>query len=150
MKKLIFSVSLVLLFSFGFAFQNQTAMDRSEAIRKVDGEWMKSVQSKDIVKILSFYRDDADWLLRGTPPIRGKEGIKKNWSGFFAMPDAWIQWDPTTVGVSISGDLGYSEGTYEMKYSDKQGKTLIQKGAYVAIWKKDENGVWKLAVDISN
>ena len=150
MRKVLYGVPLAVLLCFSFGFQSQTTMNVLEAIRKADGDWLKAVQSKDIAKVLSFYRDDAAWLLRDTAPIRGKEGIQSVWSGFFAMPGSWIQWEPTTANVSVSGDLGYSEGMYEMRYSDQQGKTIDQKGSYVTIWKKGADGVWKLAVDISN
>lgn len=150
MNKLLCIIPLAVLILFVYAFQSQTAMDGPEAIRKADGDWLKAVQSKDIIKVLAFYRDDAAWLLRDTTPIRGKEGIQSVWSGFFATPGSWIQWEPTTADVSVSGDLGYSEGTYEMRYSDQQGKTIDQKGSYVTIWKKGADGVCKLAVDISN
>ena len=150
MRKLLCVIPLAVLICFVCAFQSQTAMDGPEAIRKADGDWLKAVQSKDIIKVLAFYRDDAAWLLRDTTPIRGKEGIQSVWSGLFATPGSWIQWEPTTADVSVSGDLGYSEGTYEMRYSDQQGKTIDQKGSYVTIWKKNKDGAWKLAVDISN
>jgi len=142
-------LSLVLLC---LGIQSQTAMSGPEEIRKSDGDWLKAVQSKDVAKVLSFYRDDAAWLLRDTPPIKGKQGIQSVWAGFFGRPSSWIQWDPETadVSISISGDLGYSAGTYEMRYLDQEGKTVVQKGSYVTIWKKDINGVWKIAIDISN
>jgi len=148
MRRIIFAIPLSFLVCFGF--QSQTAMNAPEALRKADGDWLKAVQAKDIVKVLSFYRDDAAWLLRDAPPIRGKDGIQRTWSGFFASPGSWIQWDPKTAEGSASGDLGYTAGTYEMRFSDPQGKTIVQKGSYVAIWKTDAEGAWKLAVDISN
>jgi len=148
MKKIFFVIPLLFLLCLGI--QSQPAMKAAEAIRKADGDWLKAVQSKDLVKVLAFYRDDASWLLRDTPPIIGKESIQRTWSGFFASPGSWIQWDPKYCAVSISGDLGYSVGTYEMRYSDQQGKPVVQKGSYVTIWKKDAEGAWKLAVDISN
>jgi uncharacterized protein (TIGR02246 family) len=148
MKRVSYVISLLSLLCIG-SFSQITGK-ASEEIRKADSEWLKAVQAKDVNKVLSFYRDDAAWLLRDTPPIRGKDNIQATWSGFFGMPGSWIQWDPRTANVSTSGDLGYSEGTYEMRYSDQQGKPVVQKGSYVTIWKKDADGAWKLAVDISN
>jgi ketosteroid isomerase-like protein len=148
MRRIYFVI--LLLFPLCFGFQSQPTIEAPDAIRKADADWLRAVQSQDIVKVLSFYRDDAAWLLRDSPPIMGKEGIQRTWSGFFGMAGSWIQWDPMTADVSVSGDLGYSKGTYEMRYSDQQGKMVVQKGSYVAVWKKGADGVWKLAVDISN
>jgi ketosteroid isomerase-like protein len=148
MRKIFFVIPLIFLLFQGI--QSQPAMKGPEAIRKADGDWLKAIQSKDLVRVLAFYRDDAEWLLRDTPPIVGKKGIQTTWSGLFAMPGSWIQWDPRTADVSVSGDLGYSMGTYEMRFSDQKGKEVIQKGSYVTVWKRDVDGAWKLAVDISN
>jgi len=37
-----------------------------------------------------------------------------------------------------------------MRNPDQQGKSIVQKGSYVTIWKKEADGAWKIAVDISN
>jgi hypothetical protein len=41
--------------------------------------------------------------------------------------------------------LGYTYGNYQLKMD-----TLIEKGTYVSIWKKDENGHWKYVLDSGN
>ena len=55
-------------------------------------------------------------------------------------------WKPSFADVSISGDLGYSYGTYELR--EKTG-IVSEKGNYARVWKK-LNGVWKLVVDVAN
>ena len=47
-----------------------------------------------------------------------------------------------------SGDLAYSTGAYEMTAPDDNGKSSIDRGKYVAVWKKQADGNWKVAVDI--
>lgn len=59
-------------------------------------------------------------------------------------PNVWI-WVPEAAGVSGSGDLGYSYGTYELRDAAK----LLETGNYMRIWKK-EGGKWKIAVDLAN
>jgi ketosteroid isomerase-like protein len=55
-------------------------------------------------------------------------------------------WKPAFADVSISGDLGYSYGIYELK--DKNG-AVFEKGNYARVWKK-VNGTWKLVVDVAD
>ncbi len=55
-------------------------------------------------------------------------------------------WTPAFADVSISGDLGYSYGLYELK--DEHG-TVSEKGNYARVWKK-VNGTWKLVVDVAD
>lgn len=55
-------------------------------------------------------------------------------------------WTPSFAGVSISGDLGYTYGLYELH--DQSG-VLVEKGNYARVWKK-VLGDWKLVIDVAN
>jgi ketosteroid isomerase-like protein len=55
-------------------------------------------------------------------------------------------WTPSFADVSISGDLGYSYGLYELK--DKRGE-VSEKGNYARVWKK-VLGDWKLVIDVAD
>jgi ketosteroid isomerase-like protein len=55
-------------------------------------------------------------------------------------------WKPAFADVSISGDLGYSYGIYELR--DKNG-AVFERGNYARVWKK-VNGTWKLVVDVAD
>ena len=55
-------------------------------------------------------------------------------------------WTPSFADVSISGDLGYSYGIYELR--EKTG-AVSEKGNYARVWKK-VNGAWKLVIDVAN
>jgi ketosteroid isomerase-like protein len=55
-------------------------------------------------------------------------------------------WKPAFADVSISGDLGYSYGVYELR--DKNG-AVSEKGNYARVWKK-VNDTWKLVIDVAD
>lgn len=57
-------------------------------------------------------------------------------------------WTPSFAEVSLSGDLGYSYGTYELR--ERTGaRALSERGNYARVWKK-VNGYWKLVVDVAD
>ena len=57
-------------------------------------------------------------------------------------------WTPSFAGVSVSGDLGYSYGIYELR--EKSGaRAVSERGNYARVWKK-VNGAWKLVVDVAD
>jgi ketosteroid isomerase-like protein len=58
---------------------------------------------------------------------------------------AWI-WTPSFAGVSISGDLGYTYGAYELV--EKAG-AVSERGNYARVWKK-VLGDWKLVIDVAD
>ena len=62
-----------------------------------------------------------------------------------------LTWEPVFADVSISGDLGYTYGIYDLWLPDEHGKFVsMQRGTYVTIWKKDADGTWKWVLDSGN
>ena len=59
----------------------------------------------------------------------------------YNQSDFSVTWRPVTVEVAQSRDIGYVIGTYEMK---------TDTGKYIEIWKKQDDGNWKVALDILN
>jgi ketosteroid isomerase-like protein len=55
-------------------------------------------------------------------------------------------WKPSFAEVSVSGDLGYSYGIYELRDTVR---TVSERGNYARVWKK-VNGAWKLVVDVAD
>src|SRR5215467_12739463 len=62
------------------------------------------------------------------------------WASYFALPSFAISWKTTHAGVSKSGDMGYTSGTYQDSYADADGKTVRETGKYVCVWAKQKDG----------
>jgi len=68
---------------------------------------------------------------------------------------AWPQgttltWTPVKAEMSKSGDLGFTYGNYVFTAKNKDGKLVAGYGKYTSIWKKQEDGQWKVLVDMGN
>ena len=61
-----------------------------------------------------------------------------------------IVWHANKAGVARSGELGYTIGTYEMRFKDVAGKMVLNKGKYLILWKKEADGSWKVLFDMFN
>jgi len=120
------------------------------AIRASVIEWSKAAQAKDVDKAVSFYADDAMQFHDKGPLAKGKAEIRAGWEQLEAEPGASLSYALTGVEVARSGDLAYEYGTYDFASKDKKGKTIDVKGKYVTVWKKQADGSWKVAADISN
>ena len=93
---------------------------------------------------IEFAHPDAVLLRKNSMPIVGKTSIaviykKADTTGVH------FSWEPLSGDIAASGDLGYTYGIYTL-----QVDTVMEKGTYVSIWKKDENGVWKYVLDTGN
>jgi ketosteroid isomerase-like protein len=87
-------------------------------------------------------------LAPDAPIATGKNAIAKVIADDFAHEN--ITWHANKVGVARSGDLGYTSGTTEMNLKDASGKTVAYKGKYLTVWKKQEDGSWKVLYDMFN
>jgi ketosteroid isomerase-like protein len=94
---------------------------------------------KDIDKVLAFYVPDASLCLPGMPVATGVANIRSAAAKFAAVPGFSIEWEPAQVGLSASGDLGFTAGRYRMTTADKPIT-----GEYLEVWKKSR-GEWKVA-----
>ena len=61
-----------------------------------------------------------------------------------------LLWTPKKAEVSKSADMGWTWGTYTYKGEDENGEDIQRTGKYLNVWKKQDDGRWKVAVDIGN
>ncbi len=141
----------VILFASGCGQQvpADTRVADESAVRELDVKWSAAAAAKDLEGTVSYYADDASLLPPNTAIQSGKTAIHTAWAGLLGSVDS-IAWQPTKIEVSKSSDLAYVIGVYQMASKDSQGKTVLDHGKYVEVWKKQTNGSWKTVTDIFN
>lgn len=143
---------LVLASVFMLSCNTSTTVDQkkeSEALMEVNREWSKAA-SISPEAFFSFIGSDALMMAPDKFVIRGHEGIGKLLQEFQSYPGFAISWEPQEAHVSKSGDLGYTLDRILVTFNGEDGNKvkLFEKG--ITIWNKQEDGSWKLAVDIWN
>jgi uncharacterized protein (TIGR02246 family) len=147
MRNLIFFANAILLFSC-----NQTKVDKKaegEKLMQLSKEWSQAASDGDVEKIVDYWTDDAVLMSAGQPVLNGKQAIRKMVEDSYKMPGFSISWQPQSVVVSESGDMAYLIENSQISFTDSTGKPLTMNNKAVSIWRKQANGSWKNAVDIS-
>jgi ketosteroid isomerase-like protein len=90
---------------------------------------------------ISAFADDA--VIFAPNPVNGK----KFWQQ--TKEDPVITWHPVFAAIARSADLGYTTGPAEF-YKSRGEKKPVGFGNFVSIWRKDANGVWKVALDVGS
>jgi ketosteroid isomerase-like protein len=110
-----------------------------------DGEFSKLSAARDAQTAFnSFAAPDVRVFRDEKLPLIGKT------AGLTALPattNTWT-WEPTFADVSLSGDLGYTYGTYRIVSKDTPAKN-VESGNYYRIWKK-QGGKWVVVADLTN
>ena len=94
----------------------------------------------------SWFAEDAATLSNGQVPVVGRAAIaaQATWS-----PKTYqLTWTPSAG--QLAGDMGYTWGHYEGSAINADGQRSTTAGRYMTIWKKQPNGEWKVALDMSN
>jgi uncharacterized protein (TIGR02246 family) len=129
---------------------NPSVSDARDEIRRLDAEWSKAAESRDLEKILSYWSEDASVFPPGSPALVGKAAIRAYIAHSLQIPGFRISWKTNEVSVSESGDLAYGIGTNRVSFDGPDGKPVTVEGKAVTVWRKDAAGVWKCVIDIWN
>ena len=121
-----------------------------QGIKADEAKWNKDVKAKDTEGLASHYTDDAFFVPPGAPPADGSTAIRQFYATALTDPAIDVTIVNDSVDVAGSGDLAYSRGHFTEKYTDrKSGKVMTDTGTYLAVYKKQDDGSWKIVADFA-
>jgi ketosteroid isomerase-like protein len=92
---------------------------------------------------------DTVFVSESGPPARGHEAVRHKWAVFFDPKGPSLTWEPYEGEVGSQGDLGYTRGKFLFQGKDEAGKPVTERGEYLTIWRKQQDGSWRVVVDSS-
>ena len=119
-----------------------------EAILRTWEDWPERVKSQNIDSASIYWADDAMLMAQGQPTMKGKDQIKQLMKFMQKMPGFKMTWDehPTDIQISPDGQMAYLFAKNELIRADSMGKEIKVVNQALQIWKKDQDGNWKVAV----
>jgi hypothetical protein len=82
--------------------------------------------------------DAGSWLFRPYP-VPALDALARD-----ADDGTPLEWGPDTVGVSASGDMGFTSGPWSAHAAGSDG---LAHGHFLTVWKRGEDGIWRVQVD---
>ena len=146
-------IALLGLLAIGLAAYGQTDTRTADiqALKDNEVRWNQEYAAKDTEKILAHYADNAVLMGPGMPVAEGIGAIRKLITDMVADPNLSLKFQSSRVEVSKSGDIGYTQGTYQMTMTDPASKQVIHDhGSYVTTYSKQADGAWKAVADIAS
>ncbi|MGH7467311.1 MAG: YybH family protein [Longimicrobiales bacterium] len=124
----------------------QTLATDSAAIEKAVQAMTEASGRGDWESWASWFTDDAIVMVPNRPAIAGRSNIR-----------AFVQdWPPIKgsgvelLELEIRADLAYVRGRYRMRMAMPDGRMVDDSGKTVEIWRKQGDGRWLVARDISS
>lgn len=99
----------------------------------------KTLEDRDFDAFLNFVSPEAVFF-NGNEPLRGHDAITQAWAPFFEDKAAPFSWQPDVIEVLESGRLALSSGPIR----STSGEIL---GRFNSIWRKDNDGQWRVIFD---
>ena len=121
----------------------------AQTIRDQEAQWAKAAAAHDLEGTLGYYADDATVLPPNMKIMSDKGSVRSGWTSMIA-PGNSISWTSSKVEVAASGDIAYGMGTYTATMTDATGKVTNDQGKYLDVWRKQQDGKWKVVADMWN
>src|SRR5210317_1783322 len=122
--------------------------DIANEVRCQEIAFSQSVETKDVVAFRSFIATDARFI--GQSVQRGVAEIVTAWGVFFTDSAPDFKWRPQFVEVLEDGTLALSRGPYRLIIKNEDGTTAERWGTFNSIWRKQDDGNWKIIFDAGN
>lgn len=107
----------------------------------------RMTSEKSIAEAFYFFADENAVIKRGNDSlIFGRESIHHYYLTR-NLKNASVSWTPDFVEVSECGTLGYTYGKYIWKVVKETGDTIVAKGIFHTVWKKQKDGTWRYVWD---
>ena len=117
-------------------------------IESVESGQIAAINQKNVDGATSLYADDAVFIGDDGKAVQGKDAIAGGFKQFLADPGMKIDYKPGTKTFSSSGDMAYSTASYTETFTDaKTKKPVTMTGTNLSVWRKQDDGSWKLVAD---
>gem|GEM_PF-667948 len=134
--------------------QGTAAFDENAIAREIETASQAktaAMVAEDIDTYLSFYMEDAVWMPPNAEEILGHGAARQRLERVFKLVSITGKTE-IQEQVVMSPDWAAERGQFVMSMSPKEGdgESVEQVGSYLTIWRKADDGKWKVAYDIWN
>ncbi len=156
MKKRVIALAL-LAFAAGCgggpgsdASDREALMERWRAeLIQADQDFSDAIGQGGLSLWTSFFTEDGAMVQEGVGEIRGTASMQEAMDAA-AGAVVSFSWTPDRAEVSEGGDLGYTVGQFRTVAAGADGVEMLTTGLYVSIWRRQEDGSWKVEMDLGN
>jgi ketosteroid isomerase-like protein len=123
----------------GGSQQDEFTMGDGEAIRRLDTEFVKNFNAKDLDQVLAMY--NSVFMPPNRPLLKGREPLKSFYTEMFGRGAVSLRMDPSEVGGH--GTIGFQNGSYTLDAGDThdRGKFLMVMRRMGGNWKYEQT-IW--------
>lgn len=131
--------------------QRTSADDLAQVRMAIDAQnrvWAEAVQRGDAATIARLFADSGVEVSVGGGRLwKGREAIQELFAGVFRNPRATAA-IVETEQMLVDGPTAVEYGHYRFTYPPKDGTPQVERGKYVVVWRRGEDGAWRILMDM--
>ena len=124
--------------------------DTCNMLMDLDREFAALTQKEGVEGWVKYFAEDGVMAPAKGDVIKGKKAIREAMAPSFGAPGYSLLWEPEYAEASVDGSLGYTYGRYLRTSLDEEGNVISGSGRYNSIWKRQEDGSYRIILDIGN
>jgi len=143
---------LVLIIMAGLSCQTEEPrldpVQLKQEVRDTERAFAEKAKSDGILPAFLEYAADDAVISRNNVIYQGKQEIEKYFTdNELPYEDISLEWSPSFIDVSVSGDLAYTYGEYRFSFTDSTGVKFTDTGIFHTVWKRQADGSWRYVWD---
>jgi ketosteroid isomerase-like protein len=115
-----------------------------DVLLQADRDFNQATQEKHLEGWMSYMADNVV-ISTGTPVV-GKEAVRQAMQEL-TDPKRTLNWKPIGGEMFASRNMGYTTGRWTRTSVTEKGDKAVREGSYLTVWKKGEDGSWKVIFD---
>jgi len=123
-------------------------LEAKRAIDKGNAQWIEAWEKGDPEMLTAIFANDGVILSRNGRLIKGHQQILEREKEAMQSVTRPIKVSVITVKIWLDGDTAYETGKYKYEHTEKD-EPATEEGRYVTIWKRQNDGSWKLSLDMA-
>lgn len=100
--------------------------------------------------VAQLYADDALVLRPGRADLTGRDALDEFVIGINETPGFDVGFETRFVEISQDATLGYSMAIVRVVREGENGERFVERNRDLHLWRKADDGSWKLVLDIWN
>ena len=106
-------------------------------------EWIAAVDGTDLDAYADLVCEDVVWMPPGGEPVHGRDAFREWCAPFFEAYAYEFEVDDATVRAA--GGRAVETGTFRSRMTSRSaGETMEHVGRFVILWRRDEDGTWRI------
>jgi uncharacterized protein (TIGR02246 family) len=110
--------------------------------------FIAALRSGDAAAASALYADDARLIAPSAELIRGRAAIEAFWRAGLDTGVSEVELESLELG--IKDGLAYEIGRYALTLEPADGGQVVDRGKYLLVHERQEDGVWRWAVEMFN